>query len=72
MQIEIAPSAALQLQAADPNMPQNPAQLPYGYLDLPEVPWVGDTITLPDGRSWTVVRRHWYPGTNKPPTVILQ
>jgi hypothetical protein len=71
MQIEIAPSAALQFAASNPEHPLDYLNLPEGFIDLPEIPATSDEVYLPSGYHWTVIRRFWYPGTNKPPSLIL-
>jgi len=76
MQIEVTPSAKLLMIAAkESSIRPVPAikssDLPYGFVDLPELPIPGDLIEWPNRHQWKVLRRYWYPGTNHPPMLVL-
>jgi hypothetical protein len=74
MQIEVAPSNELLKLVLDPKrfaVPViNQADLPYVFIDLPDIPQRGDEVCI-RGRYWKVVKRVWHPGTSKPPLIIL-
>jgi len=66
MQIEVIVSSSIRFAEADQGMPEL-----QGFIDLPEVPARGDMVNVPGYPRYRVISRHWYPGTNKPPTIVL-